>query len=358
MSDSTADRTFDPTPHRRREARKRGHVARSHDLASAVLLVAGLVVLAVAGGGLVQFLAGYTAHQLGGPAWLSTDAVAMQSHFVQTLRGLSRHVLPIFGLLALGAVVANLGQTGWLFLPDRLAPDVARLDPLRGLRRLFSFDAVARLGLGLVKMLVIGAVAWFDLYAKRDSLLALGGHGVAQIASFAASVLLWTSLKIGVALLVLAVIDYGVRRWKYERDLRMTPQELREEMRDAEGDPEVRARRRRAGEQWALGRVIGAVPRADVVLTDAAGTAVAIRYESGPADVPTLVAKGTGALAARIRQLAARHGVAVLEEKRLAQSLHRDVDVGQAISRDHYAAVARILARVHQHQGRQPADAA
>jgi flagellar biosynthesis protein FlhB len=358
MPDLAGDRTFDPTPHRRREARKRGHVARSHDLVSAVLLVAGLVVLALVGEGLVRFLGGYAAQQLGGPAWLATDVASVESHFAETLRGLSRHVLPIFGLLVVGAIAANLGQIGWMFLPERVAPDASRLDPLRGLQRLFSFDSASRLGLGLVKILVIGAVAWFDLYAKRDAILAMGGLGVGQIVSFAASVLLWTSLKIGVALLVLAVLDYGVRRWKYERDLKMSPQELREEMRDAEGDPEVRARRRRAAEQWAQGRLLGAVPRADVVLTSGAGLAVAIRYESGPADVPTLVAKGTGSLAVRIRQLAARHGVAVLEERRLAQALHRDVDVEHAIPRDHYAAVARILAQVHQNQARQPADAA
>lgn len=351
-------RIFAPTPHRRREARKQGHVARSHDLTSAVLVVLGLIVLALGGEGLVRFLGGYAAQQLGGPAWLAVDAASVQSHFADTLRGLGRHVLPLFGLLLVGAIGSNLGQTGWLFLPERIAPDVARLDPLRGLRRLFSLDSASRLGLALIKILLIGAVASIDLYSQRESILALGGQGLAQIALFVAGALLWMSLKIGIALLVLAVLDYGVRRWKYEHDLKMTPQEFREEMRDAEGDPQVRARRRRAAEQWTLGRLAGAVPRANVVLTSAAGLAVAIRYEPGLDDVPTLVAKGTGPLAARIRQLAVRHGVAVLEESRLAQSLHRDVETGHPIPGDHYAAVARILARVHQAQASHPADAA
>jgi len=353
-----SDRRFDPTPHRRRQARQRGHVARSHDLVSAVLLLAGLGVLAVAGQGLVRFLGGYTASQLGGGAWLSIDAEAVSAHFMTTLGGLARHVLPLFGIVVLGAVAANLAQTGFLFLSERVAPDLSRLDPFRGFARLFSLDNTSRVGFSLAKIVVIGAVAWLDLYAKRDTLLGLGGGTVAQIASFAASVMLWTSLKIGVALLVLALLDYGLQRWKHHRNLKMTPQELREEMRDAEGDPELRARRRRVREQLAFGRLAGAVPRADVVLTGGDGSAVAIRYDAASTAPPTVVAKGIGPLAGRIRQLAARHGVPVIEQGRLAATLHRDVDVGQPIPRAQFGPVARILAQVYQHQGREIPEAA
>jgi len=358
MSDFSGEKTLDPTPHRRQEARRQGHVARSHDLVSAVLLLLGLVVLAIAGEELVRFLGGYTAGQLGGAAWLSTDAAAMQAHFVEILRGLSRHLLPLFGLLVLGAVATHLAQGGFLLLPQRVAPDISRLDPLAGLRRLFSLDGTSRLGFALVKILVIGAVAWLDLYAKRDVLLGLGAGTVGQIASFAAGVVLWTSMKIGVALLVLALADYGLRRWKLERDLRMTPQELREEMRNVEGNPEVRARRRRASEQLVTSRLLASVPRADVILSGASGAAVALRYDPASSVPPTLVAKGAGALAERIRQLAARHGVAVVDRRRLAETLHREVDVGRPIPQQHYAAVARILAQVYQQQGRETLDAA
>ncbi|HLA86337.1 MAG TPA: EscU/YscU/HrcU family type III secretion system export apparatus switch protein [Thermoguttaceae bacterium] len=344
MPDQIAERTLDPTRRRRQQAREQGRVARSRDLASAVLLLVGLGALIVGGEGLVRFLSVYTAEQLGGAAWLATDVATMKSHFGGVLRGLARHLLPLFGLLMVGAAAAHLVQTGFLFLPDKAAPDFARLDPIRGLRRLFSLEGTSRLGWGLLKILVIGAVAWFDLSARRDALLGLGTASLPAIASFASSVLLWTSLKIGVALLALGVFDYGLRRWRHERELRMTPQEMREEMRLLEGDPAIRARRRRVQEQGSADRAIHAVSQATVVLAAGDGPAVALRYDPASTAVPTVIAKGDGATAERMRQLAGRHKIPVLDEGRLARTLHRDVAAGRPIPSEHYAAVARILA--------------
>ncbi|MBN2215805.1 MAG: EscU/YscU/HrcU family type III secretion system export apparatus switch protein, partial [Pirellulales bacterium] len=227
-----------------------------------------------------------------------------------------------------------------------------------GLRRLFSPATASRLGFGVLKIVVIGAVAAVDLYAKRETLLALSGGSVAQIASFASAMLLWTSLKIGAALLALALADYGLQRWKHERDLRMTPQELREELRDLEGDPAVRSLQRRMRQELVSDRLLAAVSRADVVLAGASGAAVAIRYNPESSVPPVLVAKGAGELAQRIRRRAVAHGVAVIDRRRLAETLDREVEPGRPIPREHYAAVARILAQVHHQQGRELPEAA
>ncbi len=356
MAEYSGEKHLEPTPHRRQQARGQGHVARSHDLVSAVLLLLGLLVLMVAGGGLIEFLGRYMTRQLGGEAWLSTDVASVHFHFQETLRELSRHLLPIFGLLLLGAVVANLAQVGFLFLPEKVMPDVARINPLAGLRRLFSLSGTARLGFGLLKILVIGGVAWIDLYARRDSILGLGGASPVQIGSFLLGVLLWTSLKIGLALLVLAVLDYALQRWKHEQDLKMTTQELREEMRNVEGDPQLRARRRRVGQQLAEGRVGQAVPKADVVLTGPGSLAVAIRYDPATMAAPTVVAKGAGTAAGRIRQLALINGTAQVENGPLAWAVHREVDVGRPIPPGWYASVAELLAAVYQSQGQDILD--
>ncbi|HBO44624.1 MAG TPA: hypothetical protein DD670_11970 [Planctomycetaceae bacterium] len=254
MSDLADQRNLDPTPRRRQKAREQGRVAHSRDLVSAATFLLGLVLLLAFGGGLVGFLSQYMAGQLGGRAWVSLDVASVQFHLADVARGLSRYLLPLVGLLAFGAVAASLAQTGFLLLPKRVAPDLGRLDPLRGLQRLFSGEGAARLGLGLLKIAVIGSIVGLDLHAQRDAILSMGESSLSRMAATASGIVLGTLLKVAMALLVLAVFDYGVRRWKHERELMMTSQEFREEMRELEGDPAIRSRRRRVQRQLAEGR--------------------------------------------------------------------------------------------------------
>ena len=166
-------------------------------------------------------------------------------------------------------------------------------------------------------------------------------------------ILLWTSLKIGLALLLLALLDYAFQRWKHEQDLKMTSQEVREEMKNLEGDPQVVARRRAVQRQLALNRLSNAVPKADVVITNPTELAVAIRYEPEEMAAPIVVAKGAGLIAQRIRRLALEHGIPIVENKPLARALYRDVEINQPIPEDRYAAVAEVLAYVYQLKGKE-----
>ena len=304
------------------------------------------------GGGLVEYLVQYSRQQLGGDAWLSADAAAAAFHCNQTLWGLGRYLLPLFGLLLVAGVAVNLAQVGFLFLPEKLAPDITRLDPLQGMKRIFSLPGVMRLAFGLVKLVIVATVALVSLYNQRTAILGLGAMSVPEIALFTAQVLLWTGVKIGVALLVLAILDYGFQRWKYERDLRMTPQEMREEMKNLEGNPQMIARRRQVQRQLAMHRLTDAVPKADVVITNPTELAVAIQYEPESMAAPIVVAKGAGMIAERIRQLALEHGIPIVEKKPLAQALYRDVEIDHPIPQDKYAAVAEVLAYVYQLKGK------
>ena len=164
--------------------------------------------------------------------------------------------------------------------------------------------------------------------------------------------LIWTGIKIGVALLVLSILDYGFQRWKYERDLRMTPQEMREEMKNLEGNPQMIARRRQMHRQMAMHRLADAVPKADVVITNPTELAVAIQYLPETMAAPIVVAKGAGMIAQRIRELALAAGIPVVEKKPLAQALYRHVDIEHPIPQDKYAAVAEVLAYVYQLKGK------
>jgi flagellar biosynthetic protein FlhB len=352
MPEYDAEKSQEPTPHRRQQAREQGQVARSQDLGSAALLILGLVCLMVLGGGLTDFLAEYSRRQLGGDAWLSADLDFTVAEWHGILLALARTVLPIFAILLLGAVGINLMQVGFLFLPEKLAPDLTRLDPIRGIRRLFSLTNAVHLAFGIFKILVIAAVAFLSLYQRRDTILGLTGLEVPEIAQYVLQILFWTTVKIGLALLVLALLDYGFQRWKHEQDLKMTPREIREEMKNLEGNPELIARRRQVQRQLALHRLSEAVPKADVVISNPTELAVAIQYKPETMAAPIVVAKGAGVLAQRIRRLALEHGIPIVEKKPLAQALYRDVELNQPIPEDKYAAVAEVLAYVYQLQGK------
>ncbi len=249
MADS-AERTIAPTPRRRQQARDEGQVAFSYDLASAALLIAGLVVLLALGGKLVLFFAQLTHAQLAGEAWVSaTTAGADPADFVvHQFRSLAYDLglllAPILGLLIVVAAAVNLLQTGFLWLPSRLLPDWNRINPVAGLGRIFTTATIVRLAMGGLKMFIVSAVAFWSLYARRDEVLGLAGYEPQQIAAELIDITLWTSLKIATVLGVLAILDYAYQRWKFERDLRMTPQELREELESFQTDRQLLARRR------------------------------------------------------------------------------------------------------------------
>jgi flagellar biosynthetic protein FlhB len=352
MPEQHGDKSQEPTPHRRRKAREEGHVARSQDLGSAILLLVGTLVLLMSGSALIDFLRGYAKGQLGGPPWLSGDLDFVVVQWNSTLLGLARCLLPILGLVMLVAIAINLAQVGFLFLPSKLTPDFTRLSPIKGLARLFSLPSAARLAFGIFKILVIAAVAFLSLYNERETILGLSALSTSEIAGYLLKTLAWTTVKIALVLLVLGLLDYGFQRWKHEQDLRMTPQEVREEMKHLEGDPQIIARRRAVQRQLVLNRLSTAVPKADVVITNPTELAVAIQYEPETMAAPIVVAKGAGLIAERIRKLALKHGIPIVEKKPLAQALYREVDAGRPIPHDKYAAVAEVLAYVYQLQGK------
>jgi len=352
MADQNGEKSQDPTPHRRQKARQQGQVAKSQDLASAVVLLAGMLALLLSGGALVDYLARLSREHLGGRPWLDVDVALTVVAYHAVVEGLARYVLPIMGLVLLAAVAVNLGQVGFLFVPDKLAPDLGRIDPFKGFQRLFSITTASRLAFGIFKILVIAAVAFASLYQERATILGLASLSLPQIALFLVETLIWTTVKVGIVLLVLAILDYGFQRWKHEQDLKMTPQEVREEMKNLEGDPHIVARRRAVQRQLVLNRLSDLVPKADVVVTNPTELAVAIQYDPTEMAAPIVVAKGAGVLAERIRRLALEHGIPVLERKPLAQALYRDVEIRQPVPREQYAAVAEVLAYVYQLKGK------
>ena len=352
MPEQNGDKTQDPTPHRRQQAREQGQVARSQDLGSALLLLAALLTLLMLGPALIEFFGRFATRQLGGEAWLSADRDFAVAQWISTVSMLAKYVLPILGLVMLAGIGSNLMQVGFLFLPEKVAFDLTRIDPIKGLGRMFSLSNGVHLVFGIFKIAIIAVVAYLCVLSERDKILGMSGQNAAQIAVLMLQIMLWTAMKIAGALVVLAVLDYGFQWWKHEQDLKMTPQEIREELKNLEGNPQIIARRRQVQRQLAMNRVSTAVPKADVVITNPTELAVAIQYDAATMAAPIVVAKGAGVVAMRIRELALEHGIPVVEKKPLARALYREVDVDHPIPQDKYAAVAEVLAYVYQLKGK------
>jgi flagellar biosynthesis protein FlhB len=352
MAEDAGEKSQDATSHRRQQAREEGQVAQSQDLASALLLLGTLLVLMFSGANVIEFAGQLLAEHLGGDAWLSADRDFAITQFSTTTQGIAKAVGPIFGFAMLLGVGVHMLQVGFMYVPSKLTPDFSNINPLTGFKRIFSVAGTVRLGFGIFKILIVGSVAIWALYSRRDEILAVAALEIPQIAVFIWDICLWTSLKIGLALLILGIIDYGYQWWKHEQDLKMTQQEVREEMRNLQGDPQVLSRRKQVQRQLAMQRLTSAVPKADVVITNPTELAIAIQYEPTTMAAPIVVAKGAGVIAARIRKLALESGIPIVEKKPLAQALYKEVDLNHPIPDQLYAGVAEILAYVYQLKGK------
>jgi flagellar biosynthetic protein FlhB len=346
------EKTEKATPKRREEARQKGQVAKSRELASVAVLGMGLITL--------YFYGGWLTEQLGKQLSSSMTGFAAQAHHDADMvvwlwhaaKNYLRLLLPLMIALVIAAILANLLQVGFLFSTELITPKWSKLDPLKGLKRLVSLQALAELAKSLGKIIVVGAVAFFTLKGELYHLLPLTGMSCGQISVYLGSTVVKLIQRGFWAMLILALLDYLYQRWEFERNLKMTKQEVKEEYKQTEGDPQVKARIRSLQRTMARKRMMAEVPRADVVITNPLHLAVALRYDAASMQAPTIVAKGAGILAQRIKDLALEHDIPLVEDKPLAQNLYRLVDIDEEIPAALYRAVAEILAHVYKLKGR------
>ncbi len=352
MADQEGDKTFDATPHRRQQAREQGQVAYSQDLGSASLLLVGAMLLGWFGPGLVEFFGKLMQRQLGQVVTLVADDNLLLNQTRSLALPIATTLGPILGLLMLAGILSTVMQIGFLFVPDKLAPDISRLSIFQGLQRLFSLQGVSRLGFGLVKVIIVAAIIGTLLWQYRSDVLESASLSTAQLAKLLIDTSLKTLYWVGLALFLLALFEFAFQKWKFEQDLKMTHQEVREEMKEMQGDPQIAARRRQVQRQLAMNRVGTAVPKADVVVTNPTELAIAIQYDPATMAAPVVLAKGAGVIAQRIRRLALENNVPVVERKPLAQLLYKQVKVNHPVPNETYAAVAEVLAYVYQLKGK------
>ena len=346
-NDNDQERSEQPTSKRLEEARKEGRVPRSMDLnTAAVLLVAG-GALRMFGAAAGTALTGVMRSAL----TLSTDQSLDAQLAVPTASADVLHAFlacaPIFGLTVVAALAAPLALGGWNLSFEALAPDFTRLNPIEGFKRLVSLRGAVELGKAFAKFLVVAGVALLVLRDEASKFLALGGEplttAIAQAADLVADALLLMSAPLG----LIAAIDVPWQLFQHHKQLRMSRQEIREEMKESEGSPENRSRVRRAQRELLKRRMAHEVPKADVIVTNPTHFAVALRYEESRMRAPRVVAKGADLIAARIREIATEHSVPVFEAPPLARALYHNVEIGAEIPAALYVAVAQVLTYIY-----------
>jgi flagellar biosynthetic protein FlhB len=343
-----ADKTERATPKRRDEARRRGQVAKSQDLNGALVLLAGLLALSMIGPQVVGVMESTMRDGLASiahPQELMT-AAGLGQLFSGTAKALLLGVAPIAAVCVVAGVVANVGQSGLKPATQAMKPDPRRLDPLNGARNIFGTRMLFEGGKSIAKVAVVGAIVALALIPKLTELSATVGASPAALGAQLAEMVFALAQRAALAYLVIAAIDYGYQRWRHEKSLRMTKEEIKEEFRQQSLPAEVKGAQRRRQLQQARARMMAAVPQADVVVVNPTHFAVALKYD-GSKPAPECVAKGQDLIALQIRRLAEEAGVPVIEDRPLARSLHASIEVGQIVPEELYQAVAQVLAYVY-----------
>jgi flagellar biosynthesis protein FlhB len=347
MAQSTGERTEKPTGKRVKDAREKGQVARSRDLSAAMSLAAVTLALSWFG---VQMVTTVAARLTSGLASLAehahgpVEATGIATQLVSDAGLLVRVSGPPAIIAGIVSVLASVAQVGFAFSPKALEINWERLSPVSGLARLKPMQAVPELLKALFGMTVVGVVAYLlirDFYTQAPVLMGMTPIESARYGWSRLWTLLWRS---SLSLLALAAADYAVQRWRWFSDLKMTRQEVRDEAKGNEGNPEIKARVRRIQRDMVRSRMLKAVETATVVITNPTHFAVALEYRRGEMTAPVVVAKGQDHLAAKIRTIAREHGVPIVENVTLARALYKTADIGDTIPADLFGAVAEVLA--------------
>jgi flagellar biosynthetic protein FlhB len=348
MGEGSGDKSEEPTPHRLREAREKGQVAKSREITIAIVLLLTYFGFNYLG----NFVWGNLAEMASVIFQLIPEAKNFNLPFAGYLlllgvRAMALVLLPIFAISFISTFLAEAAQTGFIFTLDPLTPKMERVNPFEGFKRMFSLQGLVELVKSLVKIVIVFYIAW---YAAKDDLpfiltlidshpwngLVLGGSIAYTIA-----------MRVGLFYIIVAIIDYFYRRFEYMRNLRMTKQEIKEEYKRLEGDPLIKQRMRDLQRQVAYQRMMSAVPQADVVVTNPTHIAVALKYKAKMMRAPILLAKGERKVAEEIRRIAEEHEISIVENEPLARSIYRTTKINQEVPNELYQAIAEVLAYVY-----------
>jgi len=346
-NDEDQERTEQATGRRREEAREKGQVARSHELVSVGILVACLIYFYFGISGLLKnvmelMTAGFRAAGTVDITQASINGIIAGYIFKGFIV-----LFPLMLTVLIAAILCNVLQVGLMFSQESVQPKFSKIDPIKGFERLFSMRSLIELIKNIFKMVIVGSVAYLVIKNELNNMFTLMEQSIWRTLVYLGSICFKIVLVTTIVLILLAILDYIYQRWEYEKSLRMTKQEIKDEYKNTEGDPLIKARIRRLQRAAAQKRMMAQVPKADVIITNPTHLAIAIKYDPDNMQAPMVVAKGSDYIAEKIRQIAQENDVLIVENKPLAQVLYKVVKINDFIPETVYRAVAEVLAYVY-----------
>ncbi|MDQ0156799.1 flagellar biosynthesis protein FlhB [Robertmurraya andreesenii] len=343
----SGEKTEKATPKKRQDSRKKGQVAKSQDINTAVVLLAVFLVLLFGGKYFFDTLLYLFRHTYEQYIGMDITENNLQMLFLDILKELVYVLAPIMAIAMVAGVAANYMQFGFLFSTETIQPKLEKLDPIKGLKRIFSIRAIVELLKSILKISVVGVVTFSVLWARKDEILILGqksvGAGLATIANLTVQM----GLIACAALIILAALDYFYQKYDFEKNIRMSKQDIKDEYKNMEGDPLIKSKIKQRQREMAMRRMMQEVPNADVVITNPTHYAVALKYDENKLDAPYVVAKGVDYVAQKIKLIAKENEVIQVENRPLARALYSQTEIGDAIPEEFFKAVAEILAYVY-----------
>jgi len=342
------EKTEKATPKKRQDTRKKGQVAKSQDVNTALVLLVVFGVLSFTGGYLLDGLMSILTFTFSDFTNINTSVNSMQALFLDIVKEAALLLSPILIAALVGGIVANYMQVGVLFSPEAIKLKLEKINPLSGFKRMFSLRSIVELLKSLLKITVIGIVVFSVLWGKMDEILVLSHKSIGSIAVTIAKLTVQMGLYASVALLVIALMDYMYQRYDYEKNIRMSKQDIKDEYKNMEGDPLLKSKIKQKQREMAMHRMMQDVPSADVVITNPTHYAICLKYDEEKYDAPYVVAKGVDFIAQKIKLVAKENNVVMVENRPLARAMYNQVEIGDLVPEEFYKAVAEILAIVYQ----------
>lgn len=347
MADQEFEKTEQATPKRQQEAREKGQVARSQEIPSIAVLLMGTVMLYLLFPRIYSNFLDLTSGILATSGSMQITVDNIYPFGISIIKRVFLTISPFLFMVAITGAASNILQFGFIFSPQSLGFNLSRINPSEGIKRIISLSSLVDLVKAIVKVIIVGYAAYLLIRREFYTFPALVDTDVNYILSYIGRLTLRLITWTGSVLVILAAIDFGFQKWRHKKSLQMTRQEVKEEFRQAEGDPLIKSRVRSLQREMAKRRMMADVPKADVVITNPVHLAVAISYRSREMGAPWVVAKGAGIIAEKIKEIARISGVVIVEDKPLAQTLYRVVKIGEEIPSNLYRAIAEILAYVY-----------
>ena len=344
---SDQERTEQATPKRLQEMREKGQVAKSREVPSVAILIASLLIFYFLGSAMIRDFMDLMKWAFANSAHFEIQSGNLNWLLLELFRRALKIVAPMFIVLVAVGLLSNLLQVGFLFSTQAIAPKFSKLDPLKGFARMFSKQALVELIKSIFKVIIVGCVTYFTVKGELEEIVPLMDKEIWSVMSYIGSVCFKILLRTSWVLIVLAIVDYVFQKWDFKQEAKMTKQEVKDEFKQREGDPLIKSRVRQAQREMAKKRMMEAVPKADVVITNPVHLAIALEYNTQNMSAPQLTAKGSRLVAERIKAIAQEHNIPIVENKPLAQALFKGVEIGQEIPTVFYKAVAEVLSYVY-----------